>query len=93
MKVYRSSVTGKWVTKAYATRNADTTEAEKKVEEVDRDDLDETHGDDEAQLYHICEAMRTAEPEDLAEWVLEGQEVLARLRDRILGGCVFGIKI
>jgi len=93
MKVYRSSVTGQWVTKAYAARNSATTEGEKKVEEVHRDDLDETHGDDEAQLYHICEAMRTAEPEDLAEWVLEGHEVLARLRDRRLSGCVFGIAI
>ena len=91
MKVYRSSVTGKWVTKAYADRNADTTEAEKKVEEVDRDDLNETHGEHEARLYHICEAMRSADPEDLAEWVLEGLEVLSDLRAELTGNKVLGI--
>ena len=74
MRVYRDSSTGRWVTKAFALRNPATTQSH------EREDLDETHGPLNARMAHVLEGIASAAPEDTAEWLLEGQEILAEAR-------------
>lgn len=67
---------GEFVTKAYAKRNPDTTYASP----VDTGSHDH-HEVGKQRMSCILQGIAQAEPEDVAEWVLEGVELLIELGD------------
>lgn len=74
---YQSSITGLFVTKAYALRNPDTTE--KKPFRYDRDDRRKEYID------YLTEEFENAPGEDKAEWQIEIMDALTDWRKAMIG--------
>lgn len=67
---------GQWCTQAYAKRNPDTTYASP----VDTG-IHDSHEAGKQRMACVLQGIAQAEPEDVAEWVLEGFELLIELGD------------